>query len=92
MIEVRGKRNPVYLILTPEVQQALELLIECRPIVGIFKENIYLFPRASGDGCIEGHKCLSDLLGNVEGLQYPDRICSTSMRKYIATVVQVGLM
>ena len=89
MIEIRGKSRGVNLILTPETQEVLDLLIECRSAVGILPANIYLFPRSIGGGYIEGHKCLKELVNSIEGIEFPDRICSTRMRKYIATVVQV---
>lgn len=91
MILIRGKRKPVTLILLPEIQQALDLLVSCRSTVGILPDNIYLFPRTIGEGHIDGCTCLSDTVKNVEGVKYPDRIYSTNLRKYIATVVQVGL-
>lgn len=89
MIAIRGKRRrPVCAILTPDTKTALDLLVKSRRLVGISKENKFLFPRATGKSCLRGDKCLRDLASEAD-LEHPERIGSTNMRKYIATVVQV---
>lgn len=75
-------------ILTPDTKTALDLLVKSRRLVGISKENKFLFPRATGKSCLRGDKCLRDLASEAD-LEHPERIGSTNMRKYIATVVQV---
>lgn len=90
MLQIRGKRTrTVPVILTEEVVKILDVLVAARSKVGISHENKYIFPRGSGLGHIEGHKCLRQF-AFAAGLQHPERIGSTNMRKYIATVVQVN--
>lgn len=89
MISLIGKKGrDVAAILTPEMKRALDILVTSRATVGIDALNRYLFPRSTGDGHIEGHVCLSKLAYDAD-LKYPERIGSTKLRKYIATVVQV---
>lgn len=91
MICIRGKRGrPVSVILTPEVKAALDLLVDCRDSF-VSLENPYLFARLTGKNPLRG----SDLLRNFASeaaLEYPERIGSINMRKYIATVVQVCIL
>lgn len=88
MIALRGKRGrQVSVILTPDVKTALELLVSCRSKI-IKDDNPYLFPRASGNKHIRGSDIVRQMAHKAD-LQYPERIGSTNMRKYIATVVQV---
>ena len=91
MIVIRGKRDRVYLILQPEMKEALDLLTKCWTAVGIDQDNIFLFPRSMGADFLNGCKCMADILEKVEGLEYPEQIRSTTHRMYIATVVQVNL-
>ena len=91
MIVIRGKRDWVYLILHPEIKEALDLLTKCLTAVGIDPDNIFLFPRTMGADFLNGCKCMADILEKVEGLEYPERNRSTAHRMYIATVVQVNL-
>jgi hypothetical protein len=89
MISIRGKRGRnVSVIITEDVKGVLYQLIAAREACGIDRENAYLFPRTNGLGHIEGHICLRSHSISAN-LEYPERICSTNMRKYIATVVQV---
>lgn len=88
MIALKGKKDrPVTIIVTPEIKAGLELLVKCRPY-NIEIDNPFLFARASGENNIRGSKHMREF-ANKAGLQYPERIGSTNMRKYIATVVQV---
>ena len=46
MVEIRGKRGrKVPVILTPEMINAIDVLIKTRKAVGIADENLYVFAR-----------------------------------------------
>ena len=88
MIALRGKKGrSVTIIVTPEIKAGLELLVRCRPF-NIDIENPFLFARGSGLSNIRGSDHMTKFASEA-GLQFPERIGATSMRKYIATVVQV---
>lgn len=93
MVEIRGKRGrKVAVILTPDMKEAIDVLVEKRQRVGINNNNRYLFARASaasltyirGWDCLKKHACDANLQ-----LEKPELITSTRLRKYIATVSQV---
>ena len=88
MVALRGKRErPVTIIVTPEIKAGLDLLIKCRPF-NVEIENKYLFARGTGDNNIRGSEHMAKFAKKAN-LEFPERICATNMRKYIATVVQV---
>lgn len=91
MIAIRGKRDrPVCVILTPEIKAAVDVLVETRDLVHIDKDNPFLFPRGDGLNNIRGDKCLKESAMQAS-LEFPERISSTNLRKYTATVVQVKI-
>lgn len=93
MIMIRGKRERnVSVILIPEVKKALNLLVRCRDTVGINAQNPYLFPRSSGTEHIAGHFCIRNLTKEIPELEFPERIYSTNLRKFTATIVQVSIL
>lgn len=52
MVEIKGKRGrKVPLLLTEEVKQAMDVLVETRSEVGINPENPYLFA-TTGNGSL----------------------------------------
>lgn len=58
-VEIRGKRGQnVPMLLTELMVESIELLISCRPTVGIPESNKYIFPNSSLHGCLRGHDCL----------------------------------
>lgn len=71
----------------------VELLIERRPPV-IPKSNKYLFARATKGslGHLRGWDCISASVKEVKGIQKPEAITSTKLRKYIATVSQTAAL
>ena len=91
LIRVVGKlRNAVPVLLTPELVAAIEILIKYRKDVGVHKDNKFLFPRVYG-GSLDHLKtwdCLRQIAMKAN-LKNADRIQSTKLRKYVATVSQV---
>lgn len=62
--EIHGKRgNTVPVLLTAEMKDAVEHLVNGREQVGLHKDNTYLFPRCNYNslGHIRGCDCLREL-------------------------------
>ena len=90
MVEIRGKRGrKVPVILTPEMINAIDVLIKTRKTVGIADENPYVFARATKRSLepMRAWDCLKKLSTQCEPpLSNPTNITSTRTRKYIATI------
>lgn len=95
VIEAGKSRKNVeaFVLLPPDARKAIDILIEARSRVGVPPSNIYIFGRLSADTSMAGHTELQELAQKCDGLKFPDRITSTRLRTYIATVsqVQIGL-
>lgn len=88
-IEIRGKRGrKVPVLLTPAMQQALDLLVGTRQECGVPKENIYLFARPSAFSCYRGSDCLR-YFAKACGAKNPESLTSTKLRKQTGTLSQV---
>lgn len=85
------KNVDAFVLLPPDARQALDLLIEYRAAVGVPLTNRYIFARMSADTPLTGHTDLQEIAQTCPGLQFPERITSTNLRKYIGTVSQVSL-
>ena len=79
------------IILTPDVINAITVLIESRDSVGVAKNNRYIFaaPTRNSTNHLRGNDCMLSAVKRVEGLQHPDAIQSIKLRKYVATVSQI---
>ena len=87
-----GRRVPI--ILTPDVIEAMDMLIETRTAVGVATKNRYVFaaPTRNSLNPLRGNDCLSSVVQKVDeavGLKLPEAIQSIKMRKYVATVSQI---
>lgn len=90
LVYIRGKRGtPVPVIIPEDCQQVFQQLIKLRSKVSIAHENSFLFA-AMGTSLsfIRANDCLSEIVKDVD-LAEPEKIKSTNMRKYLATVSQV---
>lgn len=83
------KNVNAYVILPPDAKSAIDLLIKFRKEVGIPETNPYIFARLNADTPFSGNTEMAEIVSKCPGLQHPERITSTSLRKYIATVSQV---
>jgi hypothetical protein len=83
------KNVDAYVMLPPDAKKALDLLIDCRSRVGIPETNEYIFARFSENSPMSGNNELREVIQSCPELHSPDKITSTSLRKYIATVSQV---
>ncbi|XP_030609203.1 uncharacterized protein LOC115796875 isoform X2 [Archocentrus centrarchus] len=88
-IEIRGKRGrKVPVLLTPPMQQALDLLVSKRQECGVPQENVYLFAKPRAFSCYRGSDCLRHF-ANVCGAESPESLTSAKLRKQTATLSQV---
>lgn len=83
------KNVDAYVIMPPDAKEAMELLNSTRMAVGISSANPYLFARLNSNTPLSGNGDLNEIVAQCPGLQHPERITSTGLRRYIATVVQV---
>ena len=92
LIHIRGKRGrTVPLIITPEMDQALNVLTDAaiRNKADIHEENLYVFPLAKGSlNNIRGWDALYATVQLVD-LSEPESFKSTALRRYVATVSQI---
>ena len=92
IVEVIGKSRAlvkVPILLTSDMKNAIDLLIETRNKCGVSVDNIYIFARGANSlNHSRGHDALR-IFCNEINLMRPELITSTRLRKYIATVVQL---
>ena len=93
MVEIRGKRGrKVPVILTPDMTNAIDVLVKTRKTVRIADENPYVFARPNRQSLEPMHAwdCLKKLSTQCEpALSNPTNITSTKLRKYKAAISQV---
>ena len=88
-IELPGKfSRGVPLLLTPQTEEALELLCNKRKECAVKKNNIYLFARPEKDTHLRGSDCIRKY-SNECGAKNPEALRSTELRKQIATLLSV---
>lgn len=85
------KNVDAYILLPPDCKRAIDLLIATRDDVKVPKSNPFVFARLNANTPLTGTKELRDTAHACPGLAHADRIKSTSLRRYIATVSQVHL-
>ena len=86
LIKTSGKRDrTVPVLIPPEEKEAIDTLVSCRPIVGLDKEDGFLFGKSPKGSHINAWYALKQACGRA-GV---GKVTSTSMRKYLATVAQV---
>ena len=85
MVEIQGKRGrKVPLLLTKEIKEAMQLLVEKREEVNINPANPYLFatPSATSVKHLRSWDCLHKLATSESlNLKSPEAITSTRLRK-----------
>ena len=89
-LEITAKRgNIVPILLTEDMKKHLDALVKHRPRV-VPDGNQYMFPRINygSQSHQKGSECLRTF-ANECGAQRPDTLCSTTLRKHIATMSQV---
>ncbi|XP_041929786.1 uncharacterized protein LOC121693962 [Alosa sapidissima] len=85
-LEIRGKRDrKVPILLTPEMQNAMELLMKSRADCGVLEGNVYFFARPGQDTFLRGHTYINQF-AKESNAKYPERISSTKLRKHVSTL------
>lgn len=88
-LEIRGKRGrKVPVLLTPEMQLSLDMLVSKRQECGVPTENVHLFARPCAMSCYRGSDCLRHF-AIICGAKRPDTLTSTKLRKQTATLSQI---
>ncbi|KAL2085049.1 hypothetical protein ACEWY4_020567 [Coilia grayii] len=88
-LEIRGKRGrKVPVLLTPDMVQSLELLVEKRDECGVEKDNPYIFSRPRAMTYFRGSEYINHF-AHACGAQHPENLTSTKLRKHIATLSKV---
>ncbi|XP_053083172.1 uncharacterized protein LOC117596717 isoform X1 [Pangasianodon hypophthalmus] len=88
-VEIRGKRGrKVAVLLTPNMVDALTLLVSKRKECGVLDSNSFLFARPNCQSPYRGQDCLR-LYASHCGAQNPEHLRSTHLRKHVATLSQI---
>lgn len=90
LVKVPGKSRTLYsvpILLTEPMKLAVDRLLQTREEVGISATNSYVFANSS-DRFLRGHDCIKENCLE-SGVENPERITSTNLRKYVATVIQL---
>lgn len=88
--EIRGKRDRgVPVLLTPDMQKAVDVLIKMRKSFNILESNPYMFATPfTIEGSNRGTDCLRDA-ATKSGATSPELLRSTKLRKHVATMTQL---
>ncbi|XP_054588602.2 uncharacterized protein [Nothobranchius furzeri] len=88
-VEIKGKRGrKVAVLLSPDMVEAINILISRRQECGVPQKNPFLFARPHCLTPFRAQDCLR-LYSNQCGAQRPDLLRSTQLRKHVATLSQV---
>ena len=85
------KNVDAYVLISPDAKNAHTILNKTRNLVGKPAANPYIFARMNAHTPLSGNTELAEIAAACPGLKHPERVTSTSLRKYIATVSQVKL-
>ncbi|KAL6482560.1 hypothetical protein MHYP_G00106400 [Metynnis hypsauchen] len=88
-VEIKGKRGrKVAVLLTPDMVDALTLLVSKRKACAVQDANCFLFARPSCQSYYRGQDCLRFYAMHC-GAQNPEHLRSTHLRKHVATLSQI---
>lgn len=86
-IEVRGKQcRTVPALVSPQLLEALETMNSYRRQCEIDDGSVYIFGYSHLENHLRGIDCLRDAAKKC-GASYPERLRSTRLRKYVATIM-----
>jgi site-specific recombinase XerC len=89
MVEVIGKRSRIVpILLTSDMESSLEALLKTREQAGITENNVFVFAIPGTNTHLQFFNVLRKVACSA-GLQRPDLVTSTRMRKRLATMAQV---
>nr|XP_023660035.1 uncharacterized protein LOC111839935 [Paramormyrops kingsleyae] len=88
-VEIRGKRGrKVAILLSPDMVDALTLLVSKRSECGVLDTNAFLFARPNCQSHYRGQDSLR-VYASECGAQNPQFLRSTHLRKHVATLSQI---
>lgn len=88
-VEIRGKRGrKVAVLLSPDMVDALTLLVSKRSECGVLDTNAFLFARPNCQSHYRGQDSLR-VYASECGAQNPEFLRSTHLRKHVATLSQI---
>jgi len=91
LVKIVGKRSfTVPVLLSEDVIKAIAVLVKYRSSCGIADDNPFLFANntSRNELPLRGHDCIRRV-SFLAGLEFPERVTSTRLRKYMATVSQI---
>jgi len=83
------KNTKAFILLPPDCRAAIDILINSRDASCVLASNKYLFARMNANTPLSGTSEMAELSKECPLLDHPERIRSSKLRKYIATVSQV---
>ncbi|KAF4114370.1 uncharacterized protein LOC131539370 isoform X2 [Onychostoma macrolepis] len=90
-VEIMGKKGKkVAILLNPELERAIKLLVEKRDACEVDMDNPFLFgrPKYSPTSFFSGQDCIR-LFASQCGARNPEPLRSTQLRKQVATISQI---
>nr|XP_055049567.1 uncharacterized protein LOC129435083 [Misgurnus anguillicaudatus] len=88
-VEIRGKRGrKVAVLLSPDMVDALTLLVRRRSECEVQDTNSFLFARPNCQSHYRGQDCIR-VFASECGAQHPEFLRSTHLRKHVATLSQI---
>jgi len=91
MVQIPGKRTRfVPILIVPLVRKSMDVLVRVRTEMNLVPDNEYFFASDSPHGHLSSYKVLEHCTHEAH-LQFPKRVRSTNLRKYMATVTQVSV-
>ncbi len=87
------KNVDAYIIIPPDVKEAMELMQKTRKLVQVPQTNKYFFARLNAETPLDGDELATlTKADDCPHLQHPERIRARLLRTYIGTVSQVNFM
>jgi len=87
LISVSKNNTPSFILLPPDCRTAIDILLDTRSNVGIFKSNNYIFAQLNYDTPISVKTEIRDVLNACSLLEDSDLIMTDKFRKYFGCSV-----
>ena len=90
LIKIPGKRKPVPVLLSPSMKQCVDTLVEKKEHLNIVSDYVFANPHSKAAPCNPLRSWDLLMKFSVEaGLEKPELMTSTNLRKYTCTVSQI---
>ena len=93
MVHVRGKRGrQVPVLMSVIEEEAIKVIKDTRQVISTADGNPFVFacPNRASKNSLRGNEAMLKVLNCIKDLKNPERIRSTELRKYCATVTQIA--